>query len=165
MRTQSRNKQKMWYALPGENRTKYERDDDGNIIYESFEDEETGNVIYYLDDDGNKIPRDTGETEPTFLPPVSFCGAIFSQLENAIMRAWGSDNTNNYAVLVVPKNALPELRNGTRIWRKSAIKYKYDGLPDETSADYMVTGVLDEELNEDSYYLTKLDDGYGKEND
>lgn len=163
MMTQSRNRQKMWYALPGKNRPKYERDDDGNIIYESYEDED-GNEIYYLDDNGNKIPRDTGESEPTFLTPVPFKGSVFSQLESAIMRAWGPDNTDNYAVLVVPKNALPELRNGTRIWRKSEIKYKDDGTPDETSADYMIDGVLDEELNEDSYYLTKLDDGYGKEN-
>lgn len=164
MRTQSRNKQCMWYALPGGNLKKYERDDDGNIIYESYEDAE-GNEIFYLDENGEKIPRDTGEIEPSFLMPVAFKGAIFSQLENAIMRAWGADNTNNYAVLVVPKNALPDLRNGTRIWRKSEIKYKEDGTPDETSADYMISGVLDEELNEDSYYLTKLDDGYGEKDD
>lgn len=163
MRTQIRNRQNMFYALPAGNKPKYETDDDGNIIYTTYIDED-GNEVPYLDEDGNKIPQETGETEPSFLMPVAFKGAVFSQLENAIMRAWGSDNTNNYAVLVVPKNSLPELKNGARIWRKSKIRYKDDGTPDETSADYMVTGVLDEELNEDSYYLTKLDDGYGKEN-
>lgn len=158
MRMQGRNKQKMYYSLPGEEKPKYETDDDGNIIYESYEDAE-GNIVYYLDDKGNKIPRETGETESAFSEPEIFYGSIFSQLENAIMRAWGSDNTNNYAVLVVTKNYLPSLKNGARIWRKSQIKRKTDGTIDETSADYLVSGVLDEELNEDSYYLTKLDGG------
>lgn len=158
MRLQNRNKQEMYYSLPGIERPKYETDDDGNVIYESYKDS-NGHVIYYLDDEGNKIPRETGETESSFSEPKSFRGSIFSQLENAIMRAWGSDNTNNYAVLVVTKNSLPTLKNGARIWRKSKIKRKSDGTVDETSADYLVSGVLDEELNEDSYYLTKLDGG------
>lgn len=142
MRTQRRNKQTMWYSLPNGKKPKYETDDNGNIIYDDI--------------DGEKIPRETGEYEPSYSKPVKFKGAIFSQLENAIIRAWGNDNSNNYATLVVAKNALPDLVNGAKIWRKNKIKYKDDEVtPDESSAEYTVAGILDEELNEDSYYLQK----------
>lgn len=143
MRTQKRNRQTMWYALPSGKTPVYEMDDDGNIKY-------------YEDDDGNLYPIETGEYEAAFGMPTSFKGAFFSQLENAIVRAWGNDNSNNYAVLVVGKNAVPELVNGARIWRKKPVEYKPDGSPDGSTAEYLVNGVLDEELNEDSYYLQKL---------
>lgn len=133
----------MWYALPNGKQPVYETD-------------ENGDIKFFVDEDGNKIPIETGEYEAVFGGIVEFKGAVFSQLENAIVRAWGNDNSNNYAVLVVGKNAVPELVNGARIWRKKPVEYKTDGSPDGSSAEYLVNGVLDEELNEDSYYLQKL---------
>lgn len=143
MRAQYRNKQRMWYSIPNGEAPIYERNEDGSIKYIEYE--------------GGKIPVETGESEPAYTEPVEFRGSIHSQLEDAIMRAWGSDS-NNYAVLVVAKNALPDLKNGCRIWKKSEIARK-DGRVDGSSADYEVAGVLDEELNEDSYYLRKLEGG------
>ena len=50
------NKQAMKYSLQGQTVTIYERDDEGNILYEGYTDTE-GNFIPYLDDEGNKIPK------------------------------------------------------------------------------------------------------------
>lgn len=144
-RTQRINKQKMYYSLPGATVPIYETDEDGNIIYITALDGVT------------KIPKKTSDTKTAFSEPKLIKGAIFSQLENAIVRAWGNDTSKNYAVLVVGKNEYPDLVNGARLWRKSKIKYNADGTIDESSADYVIQGVLDEELNEDSYYLQKLD--------
>lgn len=147
MRTQYRNRQKMWYSCPDGDAPIYELDENGDIKY--------------IECDGEKIPVMTGETEPAYSEPVEFRGSIHSQLEDAIMRAWGSDS-KNYAILVVGKNSLLNLKNGCRIWRKSKIERK-NGRVDGSSADYEVSGVLDEELNEDSYYLKKLDGGSDEE--
>ena len=72
------NKQAMKYSLQGQTVLIYERDDDGNILYEGYTDSE-GNFIPYLDDEGNKIPKvleeKTGFSEPTdFKANISFSG-------------------------------------------------------------------------------------------
>lgn len=147
MRTQRRNRQKMWYSVPGVQVPIYETDDDGNVIY--------------IEVDGVQVPVSTGEHETGYSEPIEFRGAIFSQLENAIMRAWGSDNSNNYAVLVLAKGAKDvngneiKLPMGTKLWRTSQIKYKASKV-DVSSADYSVEGVMTEELNENSFYLQVL---------
>jgi len=155
-----RNRQKMSYALPLEKVPIYERDQDGNILYEGYEDID-GTFVYIYDSEGNKIPKDTGENKTVFSEPVGFKGYVGSQLEDAITRAWGSDNSNNFAVLVISKNAIDENGNdldfpkGTLIWRKYKPEIGIDGTIEPGSADYIVDGVLDEELNETSYYLRK----------
>lgn len=147
MRTQRRNRQRMWYSIPGAQVPVYETDSDGNIIY--------------VEVDGEQVPVKTGEYETGYSAPIEFRGAIFSQLENAIMRAWGSDNSNNYAVLVLAENAKDidgneiKLPMGTKLWRTSQIKYKGENV-DVSSADYSVEGVMTEELNENSFYLQVL---------
>jgi len=142
VRTQRRNRQKLYYSIPLGRSPKYVKDDNGNIIYDAI--------------DGISYPRETGEYEYSYGEPVLFYGAIFSQLENAIMRAWGSDNTNNYAVLVLRKGQIPNLVNGTRIWRRNTPITNTDGSVNVDNAEYLVNGELTEELNEDSYYLTIL---------
>ena len=78
------------------------------------------------------------------------------------MRAWGSDSTNNYATLILAKHAKDSDGNklslpfGARIWLHSEIKTKPNGSPDENSADYQVSGIMNEALNETSYYLQVL---------
>lgn len=144
MRTLKRNKQKMWYSLQNGKDPIYKLDEDGNIVY-------------ITDDEGNQVPVETGEYKISYTDPVEFKGYVGSQLENAIMRAWGSDNTNNFAVLVVDKkekdenNTLLDFQNGAIIWRKKAPVVPFDF----TTAEYTVDGVMDEELNETSYYLRK----------
>lgn len=136
------NKQKMYYAIPNGRTPIYQKDEEGNIVY-------------YTDSEGNQIPIETGETEISYTTPKMFRGCVCSQLEDAITRAWGSDNSNNFAVLVLSKKAkdedgnLIDFPNGTVIWRK------YDVTSGVSNADYIVDGVMDEELNETSYYLRK----------
>lgn len=135
----------MYYAKPNGESPIYQTNIRGEIEY---------------DDDGN--PIETGETKPNYEEAVSFRGVIKSQLENAIMRAWGSDNSNNYAVLILSKNAVDKNGNaldfpiGTRIWKKNTVRY-IDGEVDGSSANYIVSGILDESQDETDYYLTKLD--------
>ena len=50
------NKQPMKYALQGQTVEVEETDEYGNVIYESYEDM-YGNIQYYLDSQGNKIPK------------------------------------------------------------------------------------------------------------
>lgn len=121
-----------------------------------YELDEEGNIVYITDDEGIQYPVETGEYKTTFNAPLPFKGAIFSQLKDGIMRAYGADNTNNYAVLVVDKKYNEGLKNGTRIWLHSAIGYNADGTVDENTADYRIDGVMVEELNETSFYLQVL---------
>lgn len=65
------NKQKMSYSQQSGKVPVYVTDDDGNIEYSSYTDSD-GNVIYYLDDDGNKIPKTTGEYTTGYEKPVVF---------------------------------------------------------------------------------------------
>lgn len=124
MRTLKRNKQRMWYSLP--------------LGKEPI-----------VDEDGNE----TGEYENIYTDKVGFKAYVGSQLTDALSRAWGSDVSNNYAVMVISKTEkddngeLLNFPNGTLIWRSKT-------LPDG-GADYIIDGVMDEELNESSYYLRK----------
>ena len=56
------NQQEMTYSLIGEEVPEYETDENGNIKYDGYTDDD-GNFIPYLDEDGNKIPLPTGGIE------------------------------------------------------------------------------------------------------
>ena len=65
------NKQKMSYSQQSGKVPVYVTDDDGNIEYSSYTDSD-GNVIYYLDDDGNKIPKDNRRVIPQVMKSLWF---------------------------------------------------------------------------------------------
>ena len=71
------NKQPMKYALQGQTVEVEETDEYGNVIYESYEDM-YGNIQYYLDSQGNKIPK-TKEVSG-FSMPVPFKANISNKL-------------------------------------------------------------------------------------
>ena len=152
MRTLKKNKQDMFYAQPGKTYTKYKLDDNGNVVT--------------MEIDGVKTPIDTGEEIVAYEKPIAFEGNINSQLHNAIVRASGTDKSDNYAIIQVENDTLP-FKIGTRIWRKSTPLTKkiniYDNgvtktinVTDGDSADYVVHGLLEEGLNYDQYYLQVL---------
>lgn len=151
----------MQYVYPVGKAPGYIRDEDGNIIYQSYTGAD-GKEYYYLDDEGNKIATESGEMETQYSTPVEFTGTITSQLKSAVMRAWGSDSTDNYATLIVAKNAKDlngnslKLPFGARVWLKSEVKKNVDGSADINSADYQVNGIVSESLNETVYYLQVL---------
>lgn len=141
MRTMMRNKQKMYYCNQVGVRDVYETDADGNIEYVTV--------------DGEQVPISAEERVPLYGEPVPFSANINARLHDAIMRAFGADNSKNYAQVVTAKNEF-DWKIGTRIWMQTEVKRTSDGYVDYESADYVVMGVLDESLNEDAYYLQKL---------
>lgn len=138
----NRNKQKMYYSIPSGTEPIYETDDDGNIIT-------------FTDDDGNEYNMETGENYTSYGEAVEFSANITGHIKSVIMRSFGADNSDNYAILWCSKGMLP-FTIGTVIWRNSEVTYNDDGTPDASNADYVIRGILDEQLNEDMYLLTKL---------
>lgn len=137
------NQQKMYYSLQ-----------DGQIpIYESYTDDD-GNIIYILDNEGNKI--ETGEYQTGYTKPIPFNACINNKLNEVIWQDYGIDDSTNYAQIFVSKGTLP-LKAGSAIWKKSEIAYKDNDntIPDESSADYTVKGVADEGLNFDLFLLKR----------
>lgn len=143
MRTLRKNQQSMKYSLQIGEVPIYQTDEDGNIIY-------------YEDSEGNKIPLETGETEIGYSKPVPFLSNINNKLDEVTWREYGVDDTTKFAQLVVQKNSLP-LQVGSIIWKKSEVGYK-DGAQtviDEKSCDYTVKGVADEGLSVDLFLLQR----------
>ena len=141
--TLASNKQSMKYSLQGEKVPIYETDEDGNIIY-------------YEDADGNRIPLETGEYETGYSKPVSFFANINNKLNEVVWQDYGVDNSTEYAQLIVSKGEL-SLKVGTVIWKKSEVGYKDEAktIVDETTADYIVKGVADEGMSEDLFLLQR----------
>ena len=140
MRAMEKNKQKMKYSIRLGKHPVYKKDKQGNIVYMTIQ--------------GEQVPQEIGY-EDDYADIVDFEANINGRLHEAMVRAFGTDNSKSYAQIVCAKNSLP-LDIGTRVWRTSEVKYKADGSVDETSADYVVRGKLTEGLNEDMYYLQVL---------
>ena len=143
MLTLASNKQSMKYSLQGERVPIYETD-------------ENGNIVYYTDSDGNKIPIETGEYKTGYSQPVSFFANINNKLNEVVWQDYGIDDSTNYAQLVTSKNELP-LKVGSVIWKKSEVGCKDDEntIVDETTADYTVKGIADEGMSEDLFLLRR----------
>ena len=143
MLTLASNKQSMKYSLQGERIPIYETDEDGNIIY-------------YEDSDGNKIPIETGEHTTGYSQPVSFFANINNKLNEVVWKDFGIDDSTNYAQIITSKDELP-LKVGSVIWKKSEVGYKDDEktIVDETTADYTVKGIADEGMSEDLFLLQR----------
>ena len=133
----------MKYSLQGERVPIYETD-------------ENGNIVYYTDSDGNKIPIETGEYTTGYLKPIPFLANINNKLNEVVWQDYGIDDSTNYAQLITSKNELP-LKVGSVIWKKSEVGYKYDEntIVDETTADYTVKGIADEGMSEDLFLLQR----------
>lgn len=126
MRTPRRIKQKMYYSLLNSSMETYERDKEGNIIYDIK--------------GGAMIPRTTGEPIPVYSEPIEFFNSISGILTEDEMKAFGGEKIGN-AKMTYHKDEFPFV-TGTLIWKNTAPVIK-DGVVDEDSADYIVLGVLD----------------------
>ena len=137
------NQQQMCYSLQEGEIPIYETDSDGNIVY-------------YVDEEGNKIPLETGETAIGYSKPKNFFANITNKLNEVVWQDYGIDDSTNYAQIIVSKGMLP-LKAGSVIWKKSKIGYKDETqtIPDESTADYVVKGVADEGLSEDLFLLKR----------
>ena len=144
MRTLAKNKQKMYYALLNKEIPIYERDSDGNIIY-------------YTDADGNKIPLETGETELGYSEPIEFSNGISGKLSEVLIESFGISDTSLYAQMDYMENEYL-FKSGTLIWKKSEIEYKDSEktMIEPKSADYEVAGIVDEFPNQWSCLLKRI---------
>lgn len=145
----------MYYALQIGESPIYNRDENGEIIYESYKDSD-GNIIYILDDDGNKIPQGTGEPQIIYGTPQEFGANIAESGGEAEAQTFGLSVADYEAVALYEKGAYP-IVIGALVWRDSEPKCEYDHevpfeienadgekvtvystAPEETSADYRV---------------------------
>ena len=138
MRTLNKNKQKMKYSIKGERKPIFETDIDGNIIY-------------YEDEEGNRIPIETGSYTSGWNVPVDFKGNIAMSSGEVEAKEFGLSVADYDAVLVLDKNEVP-LEEGSLIWHEKEVKFKPDGDVDTTSADYSVKKVANS-LNSATYVL------------
>lgn len=133
------NKQDMKYSRQGEKVTIYNRDKNGNIIYDEVA--------------GEKIPSIKG-TITEFLEPVLFSANISNKLSEVLVKEFGIDDSSSYCQIVTDKGYLP-IKAGDVIWKKSEVGRDDDGLVDNKTADYVVKGVADEGLTADLFLLQK----------
>ena len=130
----------------------YNRDENGEIIYEHYEDSD-GNIIYYEDENGNKIPSETGEYEIGYSEPVSFLSSLAMSGGEAEAQEYGLSVSDYNATLLCQKGAYP-IVEGSLIWTKSDVGYKdtNNDIIYPISADYEVIKVS-ESLNFVKYVL------------
>ena len=128
----------MKYSIKGERQPIYETDSDGNIIY-------------YEDEEGNRIPIETGSYTSGWNVPVDFKGNIAMSGGEAEAREFGLSVADYDAVLILDKGDVP-LEEGSLIWHEKEVKFKGDGEVDTTSADYTVKKVANS-LNSAKYVL------------
>lgn len=144
------NKQKMYYSLLDSEIPVYERDEDGNIIYQSYIDSD-GNEIFFLDENGEKIPVETGDTELSYSDPVEFFGNIAMSGGESEAVEFGLDIGDYSAVLVMDKGTLP-IDETSLIWHTTEPKMDKNGMIDEHSADYTIVKISPS-LNVDKFVL------------
>ena len=141
--TLASNKQSMKYSLQGERVPIYETD-------------ENGNIIYYTDSDGNKIPMETGEYTTGYSQPVSFFGNIAMSGGEVDSVEFGIDVSGYDATLVVDKGTIP-IDETSLFWHTSEVGYKdaEKTIVDGNTADYKVLAVKPS-LNTTKYILGRI---------
>ena len=112
----------MWYSLPSQGEPIYERDANGNIIYDVMP-------------DGESVPRQVGETPDGYSEPVKFLNSITGSLTEDELKAFGVE-AKGVCKMTYKKGEFPFVVN-TLIWK--------DTLPtdpvDEGTADYRIVGI------------------------
>ena len=141
MRSLTRNKQKMFYALQTDEEIPvYKRDEHGEIVYRTV--------------GGVRVPVETGTYELGYSDAVEFYNGISGELKAYELQAFGVDNSDGYAKMTYPRGKFP-FQLGTLIWKKSEVKYVAFRV-DPKSADYQVVAIRDEDLDEWSVLLKRI---------
>lgn len=142
MRLLEKNKQNLKYALQVGEVPIYERDEDGNIIY--------------IEVDGQKVPVETGETEPGYSNPIDFRGNIAMSGGEAKAKSFGVDISEYDAILLMKKNRIP-IDETSLIWHTSKVRYidEQNTIVDRKSADYSIKRVQPS-LNFTRYLLKRI---------
>lgn len=143
MRTLRKNQQEMKFALQIGEVPIYQTDAEGNILY-------------YEDSDGNKIPLETGEYEMGYGEVQDFLGNISMSGGESVETEFGIDVSGYDAVMVVQRNALP-LEETSLIWFESEVGYKDSDntIVDPDTANYKILAIKPS-LNFTKYLLGRL---------
>ena len=137
MRTLSKNKQKMKYALYQE----------GNIIYET---DENGDIVY-IEVDGEMVPVEAS-SKSNYANPVDFVANIStSGSGDATEAEWGIDKSDYNALIVANKGEFP-FDEQTLIFHHSEPKFDEYGALEAESADYHIIAIRPS-LNQVRYIL------------
>ena len=140
MRTLSKNKQKMKYALYQEEIIIYETDENGNIVY--------------IEVDGEQVPVEASR-KSGYGEPIEFKANIYSiGSGNVTIEGFGTDEHNYKTAIVCAKNEFP-FDNQTIFFYKSEPEYNDLGELKPESADYRIDYINDTDLNQDEYVLKK----------
>lgn len=144
MRTQRRNRQKMYYALYDKEIPVYATDEEGNIIYDSYTTEEGETITYPIE-----VERVSGYTKPEeFMGNIAMSGGEAEAVE------FGVDLSQYSAVLITEKDLLP-ISETSRIWFETEPEHNADGTVNGDKADYTVVAVKPS-LNYTKYLLNKI---------
>lgn len=143
MRTQIKNKQKIYISNLEGKVPVYETDADGNLKY--------------LTIDGKTVPIETGEYTMGYTYPKQTKGNISLSGGETSTVEFGIDASNYDAVLEGVSEGNIEITETSLIWHKSPLVYKDRAktIIDPNSADYRVTRVSPS-LNEQKYLLNKV---------
>lgn len=170
MLTLRRNNQSLKYAYQIGEIEEYETDEQGNIKYVIKYVDDSGNIYYETDINGNPIPVTTGEKKVIYCEPIDFLANISEQTGGDAQALPNGISTQDYeATILAPKGAFP-IKEGTLIW-ESEPEYEYNGekvtitmddgttvtqkIIKETSADYRVKK-LSRSLNMILYILKAM---------
>ena len=142
MRSLKRNQQKLWYSTYADQITIYERDENGEIIYDEI--------------DGEKYPRIIAE-RAGYNKPVFFDANVSAGKGTAQEDVFGKDidftRTISTTDLALPIDEL------SLVWIESEPKYLEDGTVDPNSADYKVAAKPARSLNQLMIALKALPKG------
>ncbi len=131
------NMQRLHYSLYSEQITIYEKDSDGNIIYDEI--------------NGELYPRIIAE-RAGYNNPVSFYANISAAKGSSDSEVFGV--SLDYAKTISITDMTLPISETSLIWFETEPKYNADGTVDESSADYSVVAVA-RSLNNVVYAIKK----------
>lgn len=143
MRSLKKNKQKLWYSTYADQITIYERDENGEIIYDEI--------------DGELIPQIKSE-RAGYNNPVSFYANISAAKGTSDSEVFGV--SLDYTKTISTSDMTLPISETSLIWFETEPKYNADGTVDSSSADYSVVAVA-KSLNNVVYAIKKRAKGEG----
>lgn len=137
MRSLKKNQQKLWYSTYADQITIYERDSDGNIIYDEI--------------DGERFPKIIAE-RAGYNNPVSFYENISAAKGASDSEVFGV--SLDYTKTISTSDMTLPISETSLIWFETEPKYNADGTVDSSSADYSVAAIA-RSLNNVVYAIKK----------
>lgn len=138
MRSLRKNQRKLWYSTYADQITIYERDENGEIIYDEI--------------DGESFPRIIAE-KAGYNNPVSFYANISAAKGTSDSEVFGV--SLDYTKTISTCDMTLPISETSLLWFETEPRYNADGTVDSSSADYAVVAVA-RSLNNVVYAIKKL---------